>query len=257
MSDNEICRKVLEKILNVSIKKVEFLVTQKTIDILLDGKGIRLDVYVNDEQGTVYSVEMQRGRKRELPKRTRFYQGNIDSDLLSSGESYTKLNKTYIIFICTFDPFSDKRHIYTFENRCLENLSLALGEETTKIFLSTKGERDDVDAEMKEFLAYIENSTDTFAAQAASPLVKEIHKRVTEVKQNKDMEVEYMTLLQRYRENLELGREEGLKEGLKKGSECMATLTKILLSENRIEDLKRASEDIDFRKELFEEYGIL
>ena len=85
MSDNEICRKVLEKILNVPIKKVEFLVTQKTIDILLDGKGIRLDVYVNDEQGTVYSVEMQRGRKRELPKRTRFYQGNIDSDLLSSG----------------------------------------------------------------------------------------------------------------------------------------------------------------------------
>ena len=32
----------------------------------------------------------------------------------------------YIIFICTFDPFSDGRHIYTFENRCLEDLSLAL-----------------------------------------------------------------------------------------------------------------------------------
>ena len=43
MSDNEICRKVLEKILNVPIKKVEFPVTQKTIDILLDSKGIRLD----------------------------------------------------------------------------------------------------------------------------------------------------------------------------------------------------------------------
>lgn len=62
-----------------------------------------------------------------------------------------------------------------------------------------------MDAEMREFLAYIENSTDTFATQAASPLVKEIHKRVTEVKQNKDMEVEYMTLLQRDRENIELG----------------------------------------------------
>ena len=62
-----------------------------------------------------------------------------------------------------------------------------------------------MDAEMKEFLAYIENSIDAFAAQAASPLVKEIHKRVTEVKQNKDMEVEYMTLLQRDRENFELG----------------------------------------------------
>lgn len=253
MSDNKICRKVLEKILNVPIKKVEFLATQKTIDILLDGKGIRLDVYVNDDKGTIYSVEMQRGRKKELPKRTRFYQSNIDSDLLSPGESYTKLNKTYIIFICTFDPFVDRRHIYTFENRCLENLSVPLGDETTKIFLSTKGEMDDVDAEMKEFLAYIEDSTDSFAAHAVSPLIKEIHKRVIDVKQNKEMEVEYMTLLQRDRENIELGREEGREEG----QENMAALIKILLGENRTDDLKRALEDTDFRKELFEEYDIL
>ena len=42
MSDNEICRRVLEQILNISIKKVESPITQKTIDLLLDGKGIRL-----------------------------------------------------------------------------------------------------------------------------------------------------------------------------------------------------------------------
>ena len=62
---------------------------------------------------------------------------------------------------------------------------------------------------MKEFLAYIENSTDDFAELASSLLVKKIHKKVTEVKLNKDMEVEYMTLLQKYREYLEEGREEG------------------------------------------------
>lgn len=245
MNDNEICRRILETILNISIKKVELLTTQKTIEVLLDGKGIRLDVYSNDEQGIIYSVEMQRGRKRELPKRTRFYQSNIDADMLSSGEDYTKLNKTYIIFICTFDPFSDKRHIYTFENRCLENLSQTLGDETKKIFLSTKGEMDDVSAEMKEFLAYIENSTDAFAAQAVSPLVKEIHKKVTAVKQSKDMEVEYMTLLQRDRENIQQGQEN------------MAVLVKLLLEENRTDDLNRAIEDVDFRNELLEEYSIL
>ena len=53
MSDNEICRRVLEQILNISIKKVESPITQKTIDLLLDGKGIRLDVYVNDDKDTV------------------------------------------------------------------------------------------------------------------------------------------------------------------------------------------------------------
>ena len=58
-----------------------------------------------------------------------------------------------------------------------------------------------------------------------------------------------MTFLQRDRENIELGHQEG--------SEQMASLAKILLSKNCVEDLKRASDDIDFRKELFEEYGIL
>lgn len=86
---------------------------------------------------------------------------------------------------------------------------LTPGDETTKIFLNTKGNMHDVDPEMQEFLSYVENTTDDFAAQARSPLIKEIHKKVTEVKESKEMEVEYMTLLQRDRENIELGHIEG------------------------------------------------
>ena len=70
---------------------------------------------------------------------------------------------------------------------------------------------------MKEFLAYVEDTTDRFAAQAKSPLIRWIHRKVTEVKQNPKMEVEYMTLMQRDRENIELGREEGRQEGFQKG----------------------------------------
>ena len=58
-----------------------------------------------------------------------------------------------------------------------------------------------------------------------------------------------MTLLQRDRENIELGREEG--------SNQMASLIKILLSKNRTDELNRALEDPDFRNKLFEEYDIL
>ena len=67
------------------------------------------------------------------------------------------------------------------------------------------------------------------------------------------LEMKYMTLLQRDRENIELGREEGREEGRNR----MASLTKILLSENRTEELNRALEDPDFRNRLFEEYNIL
>ena len=197
MSDTEICRMVLEKILNIPIKKVEFPVTRKTTDIAHDGVGVRLDACINDEQDTIYSVEILCCGDEKLLRKTRYFQCNIDSGIIFPGEESTKLKKSYIIFICTFDPFSDGRHLYTFENRCVENLSLTLGDETAEIFLSTKGKKDDVDDEMKDFLAYIENSTDACAQQTSSPLVRAIHKRVTEIKLDKDMELQYMTLLQR------------------------------------------------------------
>ena len=156
-------------------------------------------------------METERGKHKRaiLPKRLRYYQGNIDLDIIPAGEDYRKLKKSFVIFICTFNPFGDRCHFCTFENRCAENLSLTLGDETTKIFLNTKGNMHDVDPEMQEFLAYAENTTDDFALHARSPLIKEIHKKVIEVKESKEMEVEYMTLLQRDRENIEFGYVEG------------------------------------------------
>ena len=79
MSDKEVCRKVLEKILGVSIREVSVPATQKTINTLYDGKGIRLDVYLNDNEGTVYNVEMERGkhRKATLPKRSKIGRAHV------------------------------------------------------------------------------------------------------------------------------------------------------------------------------------
>ena len=42
---------------------------------------------------------------------------------------------------------------------------------------------------MLEFLAYVENTTDAFAMKSTSSLIKDIHKRVLEVKESKEMEV--------------------------------------------------------------------
>lgn len=190
MSDKEICKQVLEKILNIRIKYIEMPTEQKVIDILLDSKAVRLDIYVSDENNTIYNVEMQKGRRKNLAKRSRYYQGSIDLDMISKGKDYNELQKSFVIFICTFDPFDRGRHIYTFENRCNEEHSLLLGDETTKLFLNTKGVLDDVDEEMMEFLKYIEESTDEVASVAKSELVKAINNKVKYLKQDKSMEVE-------------------------------------------------------------------
>ena len=137
MSDKEICKQVIEKILGIKIKYIEMPTQQKVIDILLDSKAVRLDIYVNDENGTIYNVEMQKAKRGNLAKRSRYYQGSIDLDMISKGEDYKQLKKSFVIFICTFDPFDKGRHLYTFENRCNEDTSLLLGDETKKVFLNT------------------------------------------------------------------------------------------------------------------------
>ena len=251
MADAETCRRILERILGASIRHVSIPASRKAADIHYGGNAIRRIVSLNDDRQTACHVEMECINQPEafLPKKARYHEEDMDLDTRAAGDSCREPKRSFVIFICSFDPFGDRRHLYTFENRCAENPSLTLGDETTKIFLNTKGSMHDVDSEMQEFLSYVENTTDDFASQARSPLIKEIHKKVTEVKESKEMEVEYMTLLQRDRENIELGREEG--------SNRMASLTKILLSENRTEELNRALEDPDFRNRLFEEYNIL
>jgi predicted transposase/invertase (TIGR01784 family) len=214
MSDKKICKELLEKILEIEIEKIELVEEQKTIDLLIESKGIRLDVYVKDENNTIYNVEMQRGKHKNLAKRIRYYQGSIDLDLISKGEDYRKLAKSYIIFICTFDLFEKGRHKYTFKNVCLEDNSIILNDEAQKIILNTKGIMNDLNEELLEFLNYVEDSTDDKVKRVKGNLVKSIHKRVQEVKNDVSMEVEYMTLLERDREKIEEGREVGKEEGI-------------------------------------------
>ena len=54
MSNPKFVKPLLETILGVKIRKIVYPQTQKTIDLSLQAKGIRLDVYVEDDQNTVF-----------------------------------------------------------------------------------------------------------------------------------------------------------------------------------------------------------
>lgn len=102
-------------------------------------KGIRPDVYAKDENNTRYNVEMQVAKKKALEKRTRYYHGQIDMEMLVSGSGYDELPDAYVIFICDFDPFEKGKYRYTFLRQCEENSGLSLEDGCKTIFLSTKG----------------------------------------------------------------------------------------------------------------------
>lgn len=54
MRKEQYCRPFLETVLGIKIKKIVYPESQKTIDLTQNGKSVRLDVYVNDDENTVY-----------------------------------------------------------------------------------------------------------------------------------------------------------------------------------------------------------
>ncbi len=133
------CKKLLEIILEVKIRKIMFIDDQQAVNPDYRARSIRIDVYVEDDADTVYTVEMQTRNTGELPLRSRYYQSVVDVNLIGKGLDYGQLKKNYVIFICTFDLFGKGRHIYHFENLCREDPAIRLEDGTEKIFLNTKG----------------------------------------------------------------------------------------------------------------------
>ena len=54
MRNKRICKQTIERLLDIDIKDISYPEEEKSIDIRLDSKSIRMDVYVNDDKGTVF-----------------------------------------------------------------------------------------------------------------------------------------------------------------------------------------------------------
>lgn len=166
---------------------------------------------MEDGKNSVYNIEMQTTENRNLPKRARYYQGMIDLNVLEKGENYKNLKRSFVIFVCTFVLFGEGRHIYTFENRCIQNTELGLGDDTTKIFLNTKGTRNDVTPEMKRLLDFIDGK------KPEDDFTRELNEAVQSVRKNEKWRLDYMTLQMQYQEKYEQGLEQGIEQGIERG----------------------------------------
>lgn len=262
MQNKAICKKTLEILLGIEIEEIAYPERQKAIEITCQGKSVRLDVYVEDDREVVYNAEMQQKSNRnavmQLPKRSRYYQGLIDLNLIEKGVTYEKLNKSYVIFICTFDPFGMGKYQYTFQNLCRENTELALEDEAVKIFFNTKGNYEDAPKELGKLLAYIETN------QPESAFTEELALEVTRAKQNKKWRREYMKELLYYHDLKKEAREEGMQEGMQEGRREgreegkleINQLNRYLAEQNRIEDMIRAAADEEYQRKLLDEFHI-
>lgn len=213
MQSKRICKRLISEIMQVPIKDIVYIETEKAIEAYYDSKGIRLDVLIADGKGTHYNIEMQvkdllgyTSRQSLLAKRSRYYQSIIDMDMLQKGQDYDELSPLFLIFICAFDLFGEARYVYTFKNRYLENLKLELENGVSLLFLNSLGRQGEVSPLVKNFLQYVNDH------KPKDDFTLEIENEVIRLKHDKEVRREFMVLSTRLKDERMMGREEGRAE---------------------------------------------
>ena len=180
---------------------------------------IIMDVFLRDEN-RIINVEVQTGHKKELPKRSRYYQSVADVSTTSTGTKYRDLPENILIFICTFDPFDRDFPRYTFQYICNEDKRLKLKDGSIRIFLNTKATKlSALDHKLQAFYHYLQNGV------VESDLTQTISDSITTLKNNSNERRFYMTWTVKmadarydgYEEGFDKGREDGLQAGLLAG----------------------------------------
>ena len=163
---------------------------QKSLNEAFNRRTVRLDVYLDDGK-SVYNLEMQTTRHAALPKRARLYQAHMDINQLQRGQFYTKLRPSFVIFICTFDPFDEGRYLYSFRNVCRET-GAELGDEAYKLFFNTAGTHGEISASLREILRSMNDPKSYPVEQADLPLIRSIDEAVDKAKMDNEWRHAFM-----------------------------------------------------------------
>ncbi|MGI5056995.1 Rpn family recombination-promoting nuclease/putative transposase [Treponema socranskii] len=214
MKNRMICKGVIERLLHIKVGKIEYPSLQKTIAPFYESKGIRLDVYVSDPD-RIFDIEIQTSIPSSLPKRTRYYQSLMDVDNLLRGQSYAELKESYVIFICTQDPFGKGLPVYEFRNICTADGTLFLDDKSYKVFYNVGAYGKEDEPELSALLEYL------CERRATSDFTQHIDELVEKAKRNEKFRSWYMSLNiwkdDLLREGSQLGEKIGFERGVAAG----------------------------------------
>ncbi len=277
MSDESICKGVIEAILGIDVARIEYLNAEQVIEPTINSRGIRMDVYLRGSDA-VYDIEMQCRNEPVLGRRLRYYQSSIDGSVLGKSDEYDTLCDSYIIFLCTNDPLGYGVPVYSFERSCLEVPECDIDCGAHWVVLNADAWQDEKQESLRDLLNYVKTGE-----IGGSELAKEIDSAVDEANGDPRWMDNYWSVStveenicrrarilerQSLKKGLEEGRAKGLEEGLAKGMEegraagareaeqRLGLLFEHLLAEGRQDDALRAGSDPGYAAQLYAEYGI-
>lgn len=209
-------KRAYECVLSVFLEEPDIQLQEVKVEqVILNRSGkraIRLDAWAISEDQRQFNMEMQNDSQNDdLPKRSRFYQGMLDTPILKAGRhtKYRQLPSTVIIFITQEDIFKRDLAKYTFTEQCEEVQGLKLDDGTTKIFLNMTSQNGS--QELISMLQYMkETRIDNPNILVKDTRILELNDIVTEVKQSEEWEAVKMNILEI---GMERGRIEGRSEG--------------------------------------------
>lgn len=214
MCEEENCKEFLEMTLGIEIERVE-VDKEKSMAYHPQYKGVRLDIYAKDEDNTRYNVEMQAQSQEFVGKRARYYHSQIDMDMLRTGLEYSELPPAFVIFVCDFDPYGEKKYMYTFENRCLQEQSLDMQDASRTVFLSTVGENpEEVPESLVKFLKFVHADLEDSTKDFEDAYVRKLQRSVQNIKFSREMEAKYMLLELLMKDEFKAGKAEGKAEDI-------------------------------------------
>ena len=201
--DEGACRHLVRELMQNPTLRLIAVRTQDDIPQLIS-KSPRLDIVTEDEDGTLYEIEVQRLEEPAPARRVRFYTSVMDSELLRKGVDYDKLPEVYLFYISEKDIWCNGHTVYHVQQ------SLSFGEkqipyENGLHTIYVNAEIDD-GSNIAKLMQYLKTAKAGDTSQGA------LSDYVNYLKSPKGGR-KVMGEFEKY------FREEGLKEGLKKGIE--------------------------------------
>ena len=206
MKNPDLCKGVIERLLGIKVERIEYPELQKEIRPYYSAHGVRMDVYVKDSD-RIFDIEMQTSVPEDLPRRMRYYQSMIDIDSLIAGSEYEALKESYIIFLCTKDPFGLGLPVYTFSTVCKEKTDFSLNDGINKLFFNASAFASEKNLEIKGFLGYLCNG------KPSDYLTEDIDRRIERLKINEIFRSDYMMDALPLHDARKAGLREGRLEG--------------------------------------------
>jgi predicted transposase/invertase (TIGR01784 family) len=208
MKDKRAYRNTLSIILDERDIQLKEVRVEEVVLNMSGKRAIRLDAWALSEDERQFDMEMQNDSEQDsLPKRSRFYQGLMDTPVLKSGKNtrYRQLPSSTIIFITQDDIFEKDLAKYTFTEQCEEIAGLKLEDGTTKIFLNMSSRNGS--PELISLLQYMKHtSIDNPDIISRDKRLLELDEVVGEVRESEEWEAVKMNLI-------DVGIQRGLSRG--------------------------------------------